>query len=287
MKERLGYIEGVVSAILNTVLFALKLWVGLVSGSVAMVADAWHTLSDTLTSAMVVAGFWVASKPEDREHPFGHGRAELITAIVISVLLGMVGLNFLKESWLQLRGREQVSYSVFAMIVFAVSALLKELLASFSIWAGKKIGSQALLADGWHHRSDAIASAVIVAGALLGRYLWWIDGVMGLIVSGLIIYAAYDILKNSAGPLLGEGVSRTVEEKINAIAREHLPQGNGVHHLHLHRYGDHREMTAHMTMPADFSLEQSHEICEAIENEAREKLAIELTLHPEPYEEQS
>ena len=94
-KQQLGYLEGWLSSVLNVVLFGLKLWVGMMAGSVAMIADAWHTLSDTLTSVIVLVGFWISGKPKDKEHPFGHGRAELIGAIIIAILLALVGFSFL------------------------------------------------------------------------------------------------------------------------------------------------------------------------------------------------
>jgi cation diffusion facilitator family transporter len=127
-KRRLGYREGVISSVLNTVLFGLKFWVGTAVGSVAMIADAWHTLSDTLTSLVVILGFWISSKPKDDEHPFGHGRAELIASVIIGTLLGVVGLNFLKESWNQLGEHQAVEYSTISIIVFGISVAGKEAL---------------------------------------------------------------------------------------------------------------------------------------------------------------
>ena len=153
-KQQLGYLEGWLSSVVNTLLFALKLWVGMAVGSVAMIADAWHTLSDTITSAVVLAGFWVSGRPRDKDHPFGHGRAELIGAVIIATLLGLVGINFLKESYMQLREAERVHFNTFGILAFGVSVIIKEALAQFSIWAGKKVKSQALVADGWHHRSE-------------------------------------------------------------------------------------------------------------------------------------
>ncbi|NLJ45791.1 MAG: cation diffusion facilitator family transporter [Treponema sp.] len=124
-KRNLGYLEGALSAVLNTLLFGLKIWVGSAAGSVAMIADAWHTMSDTLTSLVVVLGFWVSSRPGDRKHPFGHGRAELVAAVVIGTLLGVVGANFLKDAIVQLRERRGAEFGAAAVIVFAVSVLLK------------------------------------------------------------------------------------------------------------------------------------------------------------------
>jgi cation diffusion facilitator family transporter len=123
-----------------------------------MTADAWHTLSDTLTSVVVILGFWISSRLEDEEHPFGHGRAEVIATIIIATLLAVVGINFLKDSIQQLIVQRSASFSTVGLVVFAISVVIKEGLARFSIWAGKKTDSKSLIADGWHHRSDALAS---------------------------------------------------------------------------------------------------------------------------------
>jgi cation diffusion facilitator family transporter len=263
----------------------LKLWVGRAAGSVAMVADAWHTMSDTLTSLVVIAGFWLAARPTDREHPFGHGRAELIGALVIGTMLGLVGFNFLRESWRQLRDHQAVQFGLTAMIVFAVSVLVKEALAQFSIRAGRRVRSQALIADGWHHRSDAFASALIVIGALAGRYFWWVDGVLGILVSLLILYAAVEIVRGSASILMGERPDTELAGRIAGLVAEHTPAISNIHHLHVHRYGDHVEVTLHVTMPEALSLKEAHDLSSILEERIRDTLKVEPTIHLEPRRE--
>ena len=280
--RKYGYFEGVLSIIVNSILFALKMWVGLASRSVAMVADAWHTLSDTLTSLTVIAGFWASGRPRDKKHPFGHGRAELIAAIVISVILGIVGLNFLLDAIKSLLNSESAGYTSAGLIIFALSVLIKEGLAQFSIWAGKKIGSKSLVADGWHHRSDAIASLLIVVGALLSRYAWWVDGVLGIIISLLIIYTAVDLIRDASGSLLGEDIDPQLKASIEKIAAENRVTVECGHHFHIHRYGDHTEVTMHLCFPEDISLTNAHDEVQSIERRVKEELGIVLTIHPEP-----
>jgi cation diffusion facilitator family transporter len=282
-KQKLGYLEGWLSIVLNTLLFGVKYWAGARSGSVAMVADAWHTLSDTLTSVVVIVGFWIMAKPPDDRHPFGHARAENIAAIIIGVLLAVVGALFGRESILRLLERKAVSFSLFAILVFLVSALLKEGLAQFAFWAGKKAGSQAVVADGWHHRSDAIASALIVAGAVLGRRLWWIDGALGIGVCLLILWAAVDIVRSSSSILLGEAPTEELKHAVLAVVQKEYPLVDDVHHLHLHRYGSNMELTLHLRLPPAMSVGQSHEIGHRIEERLRSELAIEPTVHIEPW----
>jgi cation diffusion facilitator family transporter len=278
----LGYIEGWASVILNTSLFFVKYWAGTVFGSVAMVADAWHTLSDTLTSIVVIVGFFIASRPADKGHPFGHGRAEPIGAVIIAVLLAVVGANFIRESVNRLQNYQAATFGLQAVIVFLVSVVLKEILAQFSYWAGRKINSASLKADGWHHRSDAIASALIVVGALFGAKLWWIDGVMGIAVSLLILYAAFDILRSASTSLLGEKPSAQLQSGLEAIIARTTPLATNFHHLHVHTYGEHTELTFHLHFPPGMPIQDAHDLATRLEEAIRRDMAAEATIHIEP-----
>jgi len=284
-RKSLAYLEGWLSIIINTVLFGLKYWVGLRIHSVAMVADAWHTISDTLTSAIVIIGFWFASRPADKKHSFGHGRAETIASLIIGTLLAVVGFSFLKDSILRLIHREAVNFTVFAVIVFLISAFIKEALAQFSFWAGRKTQGRSLVADAWHHRSDAVASGLIVVGAIIGKYFWWVDGVMGIGVSLLILQAAYSIIRGASSYLVGESVSASLERQIQDAIRKanSTIQLESVHHLHVHDYGEHKELTAHIRLPADMKIEDAHCIVTKIEKAIREELKLEITIHVEPF----
>ena len=281
-KKKLGLIEGTLSSVVNVVLFILKLWIGLAVGSIAMVADAWHTLSDTFTSLVVILGFWIGAKPEDDEHPFGHGRAELIGAIIIGTLLVVVGANFLQDSIQKIQTGSSPQFSGVAVVIFAVSAIVKEALAQFSFWAGRKTASKALLADGWHHRSDAIASLIIVIGSFAAKRLPWIDAVLGLVVSLFILYAAFEILRDVTKQFLGENVSSKMRRKITAIISDEVPDHADAHHMHIHRYGDHVEATLHVSLPSHYSLDEAHSIADKIEKRLRRELEIEPTIHLEP-----
>lgn len=278
----LAVTEGVVSVIINTLLFAAKYWAGLATGSIAVIADAWHTLSDSLTSLVVILGAKVASKPEDKEHPFGHGRAELISSIIIGVLLALVGFNFLTDSFQRFKARESAQFKSIVIYVFLFSTLVKEALARFSFWAGKKTNSRSLRADGWHHRSDAIASLLILAGAVMGRRFWWIDSVLGIAVALLILYAAYDIIKGGADPLMGETPNKELRDKIEYLGKRVSQEPLSIHHLHIHSYGSHTELTFHIRLNRYMDLKTAHGIANSIENAIREELSMEATIHVEP-----
>jgi cation diffusion facilitator family transporter len=276
------YLEGWLSIGLNVTLFVAKYWIGIATGSVAIMAEAWHTLSDSLSSVIVLVGAKFSAKSGDAGHPFGHGRAELIASIIIGVLLAIVAFNFLIESISKLYQRESASFNTLAVIIFVVSAVVKEGTAQFSIRLGKKYDSKSLLADGWHHRSDAIASAMIVAGIFAGKYFWWIDGVLGIIVALLIFYATFDILRQSINPLIGEKPDQKTIRDVHHIADRFISNDYNIHHIHVHRYGSDTELTFHIQFHFSITFEAAHEIVTQLEKTLQEDLAIEATIHYEP-----
>ena len=273
---------GWISILVNVLLFGLKYWVGITSGSVAIIADAWHTLSDSITSIIVVISIWIASRPADKEHPFGHGRAEILATTIIGVLLAVIAAEFFIESVQRLIERKAANYGTLAIVITAISVLAKEGLARYSIIVGKKTGSRSLKADAWHHRSDAISSVVILAGIFLNKYIWWIDGAMGIVVTLLILHAAYGILKEVFNAFLGEKPDKQTVNKINDICTKHYESAVYPHHIHVHHYGEHTEMTFHIKLNKSLSLEVAHNITSMIEDDIRTELEIEATIHTEP-----
>jgi len=283
-KNKLARREGIFSIIVNALLFVLKYWAGIVTGSVAIIADAWHTLSDSLSSLIVLIGAKVSSKPPDSEHPFGHGRAELIAAVLIAAFLGFVAFEFLQSSIIKLRSHEMVVFGPIAIIVTIISIVLKEALSQYAFWAWKKTGYFSLKADAWHHRTDAISSLIILVGIFLGRYFWWIDGVLGIIVALMIAFAGYEILKDTISKLLGEAPDPGLVKQIKEIAGNETEHDMQIHHIHIHSYGEHQEITFHIRLPNTMSVEDSHALVTAIQQSLRETLSIEATIHVEPRE---
>jgi len=281
-KKFYGYLEGWLSIVVNTLLFVLKLFAGISSRSIAVIADAWHTLSDSLTSIVVIVGFKLSSKPADKEHPFGHGMIENISSIVIATMLGIVGFNFIVDSIKKLISRESFEFNFFVGFVVFLSIVIKEVLAQFSFYLGKKINSQALKADAWHHRSDAITSVIVFIGLLVGRYLWWIDAVLGFIVAIVIIYSAFEIILSSSKMILGENLSDEEAKKIISLVKTISNDIEEVHHLHCHQYGDHKELTLHIRLPNRMSVEDSHTLTQKIESLLLKELAMNVTVHVEP-----
>lgn len=218
-KNKAGYLEGVVSIIVNTGLFGLKLWAGIVSGSLALTADAWHTLSDSFSSVIVIFGVKLSSKEPDKEHPFGHGRWEQIASIFIGFLLGIIAYGFLKDSISNFQSKESANFGTLAIVVTIISIVLKEALAQYAFYIGRKTGNLSVKADGWHHRTDALSSVVVLIGIFFSDRFWWIDSLLGLIIALMLFYASYEIIKGAIGKLLGEKPSDEIIERVEQIIK--------------------------------------------------------------------
>jgi len=276
--ERVGWI----SIITNIFLFILKYWVGLTTGSIALIADAWHTLSDSISSVALIVGLKMSKVPPDKEHPYGHGRAELISTLLIGFILAMIGLSFFRESVNRLLDEQAVVFGFWAKAVTIFSILSKEGLAQLSFYVGRKNNSPSVIADGWHHRSDALSSVIILIGIYFGYKFWWLDGVLGLIVAGLILYSSFDIIKGVWDDMLGKSADESTTRKLKKIVDGMFSMQVHLHHVHMHIYGDHKELTFHIKLPPDITLKEAHDIANSIEEKVRAEMKIEATIHMEP-----
>jgi len=277
-----SYFEGVLSIIINLIIFAIKYWAGILTGSVAFIADAWHSLSDSVSSIIVIIGAKASSKPADKEHPYGHGRAEYIASLIIGVFLAIVAYNFIIASWNKFQEHEIVIYNTLAIWVLISSIVLKEALAQYAFYAARKTNSPALKADGWHHRSDALSSVIILIGVFVGKFFWWIDAVLGMIVALMIFWAAIKIFKETASSLLGEEADNQLKEKLKRISNETSGMDVKAHHFHLHHYGNHNELTFHIKLPKDTLLVDAHKIATNIERNVKRNTNIITTIKTEP-----
>ena len=280
--SKLGYREGLVSVILNLLLFVLKYYAGIASASLALIADAWHTLSDSLTSLVVILGIKLSSKKPDKEHPFGHGRWEQISALIIAILLALVGVEFMKDAIAKLRGHEAADFGWLAYLATVASIVLKEGLARYAFYIARKPGNAAVKADGWHHRSDALSSLMVLAGLFLSPYFWWIDSVLGMLISFMLFYAAYGIIREAVNKILGEEPSEEVIGKVEQIVKAEMGNVAYPHHYHIHHYGDHIEFTFHIKVPGEETVEEAHRKATLIEMQIKTELKIDATIHIEP-----
>lgn len=283
-KKYYSLFEGWLSIFINIFLFIIKYWAGIASHSLALIADAWHTLSDSISSIIILIGVKVSSKPADKTHPFGHGRAEQITSIIIGVLLSIIGFNFIIEAIEKIVNKESAEYGIIAIIVTFISILGKEGLAQFAFWGYRKTGSQLLKADGWHHRSDSLSSIIILIGIFLANYFWWIDAALGIIVAGMLLYASYGIITESGSILMGKKPDKQLIEKVKKIAHENANFDVNLHHIHMHYYGDHQELTCHIKLPGEMKISEGHKVADKIESAIKRQLNIIATIHVEPIE---
>jgi cation diffusion facilitator family transporter len=281
-RKTVGYLEGWASIAVNIALFIAKFVYGTLYNSIAVVADSIHTLSDCLTSIVVVLGFWISYRPADREHPFGHGRAELIATIVIASMLIIIGVEFIQRSVGKLLSREGLTFSWALVAVLAISATVKEALALWATALGKRYSASSLIADAWHHRSDAIASALLAIAILLGVPHWWLDGVLGAAISTVIMATGAKIVLDASSELLGKAPSPKDVEKLREVVVSVNPLIKDVHHIHMHRYGDHVEVTLHIRVDSGMSVREAHEIASSVEKKVKEVLGWEATVHVEP-----
>jgi len=281
--NRHGYTEGVLSIVGNLLLFGLKYWAGIVSGSLALIADAWHTLSDSASSVIVIGSVKLSSRRPDNRHPFGHGRYQQIASIFIAFLLGIVAWEFLTGSIEKFKAHDTAQFGTMAIVVTVISILVKEGLAQYAYHTYRLTGFETLKADGWHHRSDALSSLVVLLGILLGTRFWWIDSILGFLISLMLFYAVFEIIRGTTNKLLGEQPDKEFISEVKELIKRVSDQEICPHHFHLHTYGDHLELTFHIMLLGSLDIFTGHEIANKIEEALREEMKIESTIHIEPH----
>jgi cation diffusion facilitator family transporter len=281
-KLKAQYTEGIVSIIINTLLWAAKFWTGMAIGSIALIADSLHTLSDSISSVVVIVAGKLASKKSDKEHPFGHGRWELISSMFVAFLLGIVGYQFLMDSIDRFKSRASVVYGTITIVVIAISIIIKELLAQYAFYIAQKTNNSIVKADGWHHRSDALAAVVVLIGMLFAKHFWWMDSVLGIFCASVLFYVAFEIMKESIEKLLGEAPEQELIDRITKETNKICKNDLNIHHIHLHNYISQKELTLHIRLDENMTIKEGHKIATDIENIIKEKFRMAATIHLEP-----
>lgn len=290
-REKKIYRVTLMGSVVNVILLVFKFIAGILGGSAAMIADAVHSLSDFLTDIVVIAFVRISSKPEDEDHDYGHGKYETLATSIIGLALLMVGLyifyNGARQIWDVMHGAEIEQPGLVALIAAIVSILLKEWTYRFTVNVGKKVESQAVIANAWHHRSDALSSigtAIGIGGAiLLGKGWAVLDPIAALVVSVFIVKTALGLLSTSSGELLEKSLPKEVEKKIVDIV-ESEPEVSEVHHLCTRRIGNNIAIEMHIRMPGEISLKDSHTRASNIERKLRQHFGehTHINLHVEP-----
>ena len=275
----------------NVVLLVFKFVAGFFGGSAAMIADAVHSLSDFITDVIVLLFVRLSSKPEDSDHDYGHGKYETLATSLIGLALLCVGVmimyNGVHSIVSAVMGNPLPQPGMIALAAALVSIALKEWAYRFTAKVGRECESQAVVANAWHHRSDALSSigtAVGIGGAILLGDKWAVlDPIAAVVVSVFIIRTAWQLTKKSAGELLEQSLPAEMEREIETIvARE--PMASEVHHLRTRRIGSHIAIEMHLRMPGDISLYESHQHATNIEQELRKRFGAStyIGLHVEP-----
>ena len=283
VRQKCGTYAGVVGILLNALLCLGKLAAGALTGSVAMIADAFNNLSDAASSIITLIGFRLAGQAADEEHPFGHGRMEYLAGLIVSIAILLMGLELGKSSIEKLLHPEELNFSWLAVAILAASVLVKLWMHRFNRALGKAISSQTMEATAADSLSDSAATAVVLAATLIGHYFHLqIDGLAGLLVAAFILKTGWEAAKDTLDPLLGRPMDPELAEDIDKLVVSHR-NILGIHDLVYHDYGPGRAMMSfHAEVPADADLLEMHDIIDHIERELKEKHHIETVIHMDP-----
>jgi len=280
-----GVMASIVGIFCNILLFAVKGTIGVLMHSIAVMADAFNNLSDAGSSVVGLLGVKMASKPADKEHPFGHGRMEYVSALAVSFIVLQVGLTLLKDSFGKIREPEVLNFQIISILILLLSVGVKWWLGHFNKKLGKRIDSKVMLATAADAMGDMITTTATIASIIFFKITGInIDGYMGIAVSLVVMWAGVGIAKDTLEPLLGEAVDPEEYIKITKFV-EGYEGIVGSHDLIVHNYGPGRSMASiHAEVPNDEDIEVSHEIIDRIEREAAKKLGIFLVIHMDPVE---
>lgn len=276
-------LAGIVGIVTNTLLFIIKLSVGLLSNSVSILADAFNNLSDAASSIITIIGFKMANKPADAEHPFGHGRIEYITAMIVSFMVMLVGIQFVKTSFQKIINPTLVTFELLPFILLLISIGFKFWLSKFNKYIGNKINSSTLKATATDAMGDVFTSTTVVISFLISKFTTLpIDGYIGIIVALAIVYSGFSLIKETLSPLLGEPPDPVLVSDITDMVMSY-DNITGIHDLIVHNYGPGRIMASiHAEIPSNIDIMEIHNIIDTAEREISKKLNIYLVIHMDP-----
>lgn len=280
-----GVLSGAVGIAVNAIICCIKFVVGFVTGSIAITADAINNLSDAGSSAVTLFGFKISNKPADKEHPFGHGRVEYITSLIVSFIVLFMSFELAVSSVEKIFNPQPIKFSHISAIILAVSILGKVWLALFNHQLGKKIDSAAMKAVVKDSIGDIAATTATLVALIVSKYIDLpIDGYLGVIVSLFVFWAGFSILREATGTLLGKPPTK---EFVKELETEILSYNGvmGIHDLMLHDYGPGRIFgSVHVEVSGDVDINISHDLIDNIEKDIHEKFGLLLVIHMDPLE---
>ena len=283
VRRAYGALCGCVGIGLNVLLFLGKLLAGLATGSVAVTADAVNNLSDAGSSVVTLLGFKLAAKIPDRDHPFGHGRMEYVSGLVVSMAIILMGVELARTALEQILRPKPVDFTPLAAGILLVSIAVKTYMALYNRSVGRRIGSAAMSAAARDSLGDCLATAAVLLGGLAGR-LWdvHIDGWCGGAVALFILWSGVGAAKDTIDPLLGQPPSPEFVARVRELALSY-PEIIGIHDLIVHDYGPGRRIISlHAEVPASGDILALHDVVDAAERQLSEDLGCRATIHMDP-----
>lgn len=280
-----------IGSIVNFILLALKFIAGILGHSAALIADAVHSLSDFITDIIVIVFVKISGKPEDDDHKYGHGKYETLATALIGIALFAVGIGLLVSGATKvsevINGAVLPAPSIIAFAVAGVSIIAKEILYRYTVRVGKNLNSQAVIANAWHHRSDAFSSIgtlIGIGGAIFLGEKWRIlDPIAAIVVSGFIIKVSIDLIKPCVDELLERSLPAETEKQILDIITS-FPEVSSPHHLRTRRIGNHIAIEVHLRMDGNTTLENAHSVATEVEKRLKEEFGPDthIGIHMEP-----
>ena len=283
VRQRYGTLSGAVGIFLNLLLSAGKMIAGVLTGSIAITADAFNNLTDAGSSVVTLVGFRMAGKQADNDHPFGHGRIEYLSGLAVSVVILLVGLELAKSSVEKIIHPEPVEFSWLSAGILSAAICVKLWMSYFNRSLSRRIGSAAMAATATDSLSDAVATSAVLLSSLIGRFTGVnIDAWAGILVAIFILRAGWGAAKDTLNPLLGQSPDPELVRDIERTVLAH-PQVVGIHDMIIHDYGPGRSMMSlHAEVPAGADIMAVHDEIDAIERELKAKYRIDASIHMDP-----
>lgn len=285
VRRAYGMLCSVLGVVLNVILFAGKYLAGVVSGSIAITADAFNNLSDAGSSIITLIGFKFSGMKPDADHPFGHGRIEYLSGLGVAMLIILMGFELLKSAIGKICNPEPIEGGLLPAAILIVSVCVKLYMAYYNRSVGKKIHSEAMMATAMDSLSDSCATTAVLIAMIFAVVTGInIDGWCGCIVAGFVLYAGYKAAKDTLNPLLGQAPEKEFVDEIESIVMSH-PEIVGLHDLVVHNYGPGRCMISlHAEVPGDGNIFELHDKIDLIEKELKNRLNCEAVIHMDPLE---
>lgn len=285
VRKDYGTLSGGVGIVCNILLFVFKVITGIVSSSISVIADAFNNLSDAASSIITIIGFKLADKPADNEHPYGHGRYEYLSGLLIAFLIVMTAVELLKSSVDKIFSSSDVEFSAFSVIILLLSIGVKLWMAVFNKKIGRKLNASAMLATAADSLSDCIATGAVLISLIVG-YIFKIniDGYAGVLVALFVFKAGFEAANDTLKPLLGQAPD---PEFVKALEDSVLEDNKikGIHDLHIHDYGPGRVVVSlHAEIPAEMNVMEAHDIIDSTEDKIKKKYKCDISIHMDPVE---